>query len=74
MELIQRTNDEHTQTSGEQGESLNNAGSKDVSGSKGSNPSALQFSGANSTTTIHKDEFDSSVAMLNTVGSFFSLY
>ncbi|XP_057415826.1 uncharacterized protein LOC130710537 isoform X2 [Lotus japonicus] len=71
---IKRTNDEHTQTSGEQGESLNNAGSKDVSGSKGSNPSALQFSGANSTTTIHKDEFDSSVAMLNTAIIWFHLH
>jgi len=74
LELIQRKNDELALALGDQGESVNNVGNKVVLGSKGSNASAHQFSGSNSTGTIYSDEFDSSVAMLNIVCSFFSLY
>lgn len=75
LELIQRKNDELALVLEEQGESVNNVGNK-VLGSKGSNASAHQFSGANSTSTstMYTDEFDSSVAMLNIVCSFCSLY
>ena len=75
LELIQRKNDELALVLEEQGESVNNVGNK-VLGSKGSNASVHQFSGANSTSTstMYTDEFDSSVAMLNIVCSFCSLY
>jgi len=74
LELIQRKNDELALALGEQGESVNNVGNKSVLGSKGSSASAHQFSGPNITGTMYSDEFDSSVAMLNIVCSFFSLY
>ncbi|KAL2338412.1 hypothetical protein Fmac_012858 [Flemingia macrophylla] len=71
---IKRKNDELALASGEQGESANNAGNKAVLGSKGSNSSAHQFSGANSTGTMYADEFDSSVAMLNIAIIWFHLH
>lgn len=73
-ELIQRKSDELTLISGDQGESVNNVGNKVALGSKGSSALAPQLSGVNSTATTHTDEFDSSVALLNIVCSFFSLY
>jgi len=72
--LIQRKNDELALALGEQGDSVNNVGNKSVLGSKGSNASAHQFSGPNSTGTMYSDEFDSSVAMLNIVCSFIYLF
>ncbi|KAJ1378942.1 Tetratricopeptide-like helical domain superfamily [Sesbania bispinosa] len=74
IKLIQRKNDELALTSGEQGESVNNVGNKVVLGSKGSNASSLQFSGANSATTMHTVEFDSSVATLNTAIIWFHFH
>ncbi|TKY54817.1 CCR4-NOT transcription complex subunit 10 [Spatholobus suberectus] len=71
---IKRKNDELALASGEQGESVNNVGNKVVLGSKGSNASAHQFSGANSTGTMYTDEFDSSVAMLNIAIIWFHLH
>ncbi|XP_014509330.1 CCR4-NOT transcription complex subunit 10 isoform X1 [Vigna radiata var. radiata] len=74
VKLIQRKNDELALALGEQGESLNNVGNKVVLGSKGSNASAHQFSGSNSTGTVYSDEFDSSVAMLNIAIIWFHLH
>ncbi|RDX68101.1 CCR4-NOT transcription complex subunit 10 [Mucuna pruriens] len=72
---IKRRNDELALALGEQGESINNVGNKVVLGSKGSNASTHQFSGANSTdTTMYTDEFDSSVAMLNIAIIWFHLH
>ncbi|KAK7264886.1 hypothetical protein RJT34_32499 [Clitoria ternatea] len=72
---IKRKNDELALASGEQGETVNNVGNKVVLGSKGSNASAHQFSGANSTTTAsYTDEFDSSVALLNIAIIWFHLH
>ncbi|KAG4930127.1 hypothetical protein JHK82_047194 [Glycine max] len=73
IKLIQRKNDELALASEEQGESVNNVGNK-VLGSKGSNASVHQFSGANSTSTMYTDEFDSSVAMLNIAIVWFHLH
>ncbi|KAG4970754.1 hypothetical protein JHK84_036855 [Glycine max] len=75
IKLIQRKNDELALVLEEQGESVNNVGNK-VLGSKGSNASAHQFSGANSTSTstMYTDEFDSSVAMLNIAIIWFHLH
>ncbi|XP_028188583.1 CCR4-NOT transcription complex subunit 10-like isoform X1 [Glycine soja] len=72
---IKRKNDELALVLEEQGESVNNVGNK-VLGSKGSNASAHQFSGANSTSTstMYTDEFDSSVAMLNIAIIWFHLH
>ncbi|KAL5183522.1 CCR4-NOT transcription complex subunit 10 [Glycine soja] len=70
---IKRKNDELALASEEQGESVNNVGNK-VLGSKGSNASVHQFSGANSTSTMYTDEFDSSVAMLNIAIVWFHLH
>lgn len=69
-EFIQRKYDERSLTYVDQGELVNNVGNKVALGSKGSNASAPQFSGVNSTDTMHPDEFDSSVATLNIVCSF----
>ncbi|XP_047168967.1 CCR4-NOT transcription complex subunit 10 isoform X1 [Vigna umbellata] len=74
VKLIQRKNDELALALGEQGESVNNGGNKVVLGSKGSNASAHQFSGSNSTGTMYSDEFDSSVAMLNIAIIWFHLH
>ncbi|XP_014509331.1 CCR4-NOT transcription complex subunit 10 isoform X2 [Vigna radiata var. radiata] len=71
---VKRKNDELALALGEQGESLNNVGNKVVLGSKGSNASAHQFSGSNSTGTVYSDEFDSSVAMLNIAIIWFHLH
>jgi hypothetical protein len=69
-EFIQRKHDEITLTSGDQGEPVNNVANKVALGSKGSNNSAPQFSGVNSTDPMHPDEFESFVAALNIVCSF----
>ncbi|QCD80618.1 CCR4-NOT transcription complex subunit 10 isoform X2 [Vigna unguiculata] len=71
---VKRKNDELALALGDQGESVNNVGNKVVLGSKGSNASAHQFSGSNSTGTIYSDEFDSSVAMLNIAIIWFHLH
>ncbi|KAG2407975.1 uncharacterized protein HKW66_Vig0027970 [Vigna angularis] len=71
---VKRKNDELALALGEQGESVNNVGNKVVLGSKGSNASAHQFSGSNSTGTMYSDEFDSSVAMLNIAIIWFHLH
>ncbi|XP_047168968.1 CCR4-NOT transcription complex subunit 10 isoform X2 [Vigna umbellata] len=71
---VKRKNDELALALGEQGESVNNGGNKVVLGSKGSNASAHQFSGSNSTGTMYSDEFDSSVAMLNIAIIWFHLH
>ncbi|XP_027331297.1 CCR4-NOT transcription complex subunit 10 isoform X2 [Abrus precatorius] len=71
---IKRKNDELALAFGEQGEgeSANNVGNKVVLVSKGSNASANQSSGANS--TVYTVEFDSSVAMLNIAIIWFHLH
>ncbi|CAJ1944628.1 unnamed protein product [Sphenostylis stenocarpa] len=71
---VKRKIDELALALGEQGESVNNVGNKVVLGSKGSNASAHQFSGPNSTGTMYSDEFDSSVAILNIAIIWFHLH
>ncbi|MCI21772.1 CCR4-NOT transcription complex subunit 10-B, partial [Trifolium medium] len=58
-------------TSGDQGEPVNNVANKVALGSKGSNNSAPQFSGVNSTDPMHPDEF---VAALNIAIIWFHLH
>ncbi|XP_073219481.1 uncharacterized protein [Cicer arietinum] len=65
IKFIQRKSEEHTLTSGDQGESVNSVGNKVTLGSKGSNTSALQ---------LHTDEFDSSIARLNIAVIWFHLH
>lgn len=48
-------------------EAASNLGNKVVSGSKGTNTMALQFSAATSGSMVYTDEFDTSVATLNLV-------
>ncbi|KAI4335677.1 hypothetical protein L6164_014304 [Bauhinia variegata] len=71
---VKTKSDELARASGEQGESVNNVGNKVVLGSKGTNALAHQFSGANSTTMMYTDEFDSSVATLNIAIVWFHLH
>ncbi|KAK7292044.1 hypothetical protein RIF29_07675 [Crotalaria pallida] len=71
---VKRKSDELALASGEHGESVNNVGSKVVLGSKGSSSLTHQFSGANNTTTMFTDEFDSSVAILNIAIIWFHLH
>ncbi|OIW18591.1 hypothetical protein TanjilG_13343 [Lupinus angustifolius] len=71
---IKRKSDELALASGDQEESSNNVGNEVVLGSKGSNSLTHQFSGANSTTTMYADEFDSSVAILNIAITWFHLH
>ncbi|KAK7274124.1 hypothetical protein RIF29_15200 [Crotalaria pallida] len=69
-----RKSDELALASGEHGEFVNNVGRKVVLGSKGSSFLTHQFSGANNTTTMFTDEFDSSVAILNIAIIWFHLH
>lgn len=71
---IKRKYDELSLTYVDQGELVNNVGNKVALGSKGSNASAPQFSGVNSTDTMHPDELDSSVATLNIAIIWFHLH
>ncbi|KAE9602308.1 hypothetical protein Lal_00050218 [Lupinus albus] len=71
---VKRKSDELVLASGEEEESSNNVGNKVVLGSKGSNSLTHQFPGANSTTTMYTDEFDSSVAVLNIAVTWFHLH
>lgn len=71
---IKRKYGELSLTYVDQGELVNNVGNKVALGSKGSNALAPQFSGVNSTDTMHPDEFDSSVATLNIAIIWFHLH
>ncbi|CAJ2634703.1 unnamed protein product [Trifolium pratense] len=71
IKFIQRKYDELPLTSGDQGEPVNNVANKVALGSKGSNNSAPQFSGVNSTDPMHPDEF---VAALNIAIIWFHLH
>ncbi|CAK8563455.1 unnamed protein product [Lathyrus sativus] len=64
IKFVQRKYDEHTLTSGDQGEPVNNVANKVAFGSKGSN----------STDTMHPDEFESTAAALNIAIIWFHLH
>ncbi|KAJ6912910.1 CCR4-NOT transcription complex subunit 10-like [Populus alba x Populus x berolinensis] len=62
---VERKSKELAHTSGEQVETVSNLGNKVISGSKGSGAMTLQASATNSTSVVHMDDFDPTVARLN---------
>lgn len=68
MVVVQKRSEELVCASGEQVEAVSNLGNKVILGSKGNNTAA------NSTSIVYMDEFDTSVATLNSVNSLFSLF
>ncbi|CAL0325653.1 unnamed protein product [Lupinus luteus] len=65
LKSVKSKSDQLALASGDPEESVSDVGNTVDSGSKGSDSLTHQFSVANSTTTTYKDEFDSSVAILN---------
>ncbi|XP_057968506.1 uncharacterized protein LOC131157997 [Malania oleifera] len=71
---VKKRSEELARASGEQVEAVNNHGNKSISGSKGTNAVTQQFSAANSPSIDYTDEYDTSVATLNTAIIWFHLH
>lgn len=71
---VKKRSEELAHASGENAEAATNLGNKVVSGSKGTNTMALQFSAASSGSMVYTDEFDTSVATLNLAIVWFHLH
>ncbi|XP_012081190.2 CCR4-NOT transcription complex subunit 10 isoform X1 [Jatropha curcas] len=71
---VKKKNEQLAQASGEQVDSVSNAGNKVILGSKGSGTTTYQFSAANSSTLVYMDEFDPAVTTLNIAIIWFHLH
>ncbi|KAF8407156.1 hypothetical protein HHK36_006282 [Tetracentron sinense] len=74
LNKVKKRSEELVSASGEQAEAVSNLGNSVLSGSKGSSTMPHQVSAANSTIIPYTDEFDASVAMLNTAVVLFHLH
>ncbi|XP_010241578.1 PREDICTED: CCR4-NOT transcription complex subunit 10-like [Nelumbo nucifera] len=74
LNKVKRRSEELARASGEQVEAVGNLGTNVVPGSKGSSTTPHQFSSTNSASIAYTDEFDTSVATLNTAVILFHLH
>lgn len=74
LNKLKKRGEDLARASGEQVDVAGNLGSSIMSGSKGSGTIPHQFSAANTTCTAYADEFDTSVATLNTAVILFHLH